>query len=64
MHDGSLSTLPDVIAHYATGAVVRPSVSALARADRLGEKDIEHLIAFLNSLSGTKQVISLPVLPN
>jgi cytochrome c peroxidase len=64
MHDGSLSTLPDVIAHYATGTVVRPSVSALARTDRLGEEDIGDLIAFLNSLSGTKQVISLPVLPN
>jgi cytochrome c peroxidase len=64
MHDGSLPTLGDVIAHYATGAVVRPSVSPLARADGLSEKDIEDLVAFLSSLSGTKQVISLPVLPN
>ena len=64
MHDGSLPALRDVMAHYTTGAVVRPSVSPLARADGLGEKDIEDLAAFLYSLSGTKQVISLPVLPN
>ena len=64
MHDGSLPKLPDVIAHYATGAVVRPPVSPLAQADGLSKKDIEDLVAFLHSLSGTKQVISLPVLPN
>ncbi len=64
MHDGSLATLRDVIAHYTADGAKRPTVSPRLRAGPLAAQDVDDLLAFLGSLSGNSRVIALPVLPN
>jgi cytochrome c peroxidase len=52
MHDGSLATLRDVIAHYTGGLVKRPSLDAnIVRELTLTENEKKALIAFLGTLS-------------
>ncbi len=52
MHDGSLATLDDVIRHYETGGVRRPTRSRdLPRALKLTPQERRDLIAFLDTLS-------------
>jgi cytochrome c peroxidase len=63
MHDGSLPTLRAVLAHYAEGGIDRPSKPSQLSID-LTAQEIDAVLAFLDTLSGTAQVISLPVLPN
>jgi cytochrome c peroxidase len=64
MHDGSLPTLRAVVSHYGFGGATRPSLSPkLQRAD-LETTEVDDILAFLEALTGMKQVIALPVLPN
>jgi cytochrome c peroxidase len=52
MHDGSLSTLADVVDHYAGGLVKRPSLATnLVKDLRLTDDEKRSLIAFLHTLS-------------
>jgi len=52
MHDGSLATFEDVVDHYATGIVKRPTLSAdLPQAIDLSATERAQLVAFLNTLS-------------
>ena len=52
MHDGSLATLEDVVAHYAGGVVARPTLSAdLKRGLNLSGEERAQLVAFLATLS-------------
>src|SRR4051812_7097058 len=52
MHDGSLATLEDVIAHYANGVAERPTLSAdLKRRLNLSPEERTQLAAFLATLS-------------
>ena len=52
MHDGSMATLEDVIRHYETGGIDRPSRSTdLPRAFKLTDEDRAALVAFLMTLS-------------
>jgi cytochrome c peroxidase len=52
MHDGSLTTLEDVIGHYQKGGVRRPTRSRdLPRNLKLTQQERSDLIAFLESLS-------------
>jgi len=52
MHDGSLATLEDVIAHYEKGGVPRPTRSRdLPRNLKLISQERADLVAFLQSLS-------------
>jgi cytochrome c peroxidase len=52
MHDGSLATLDDVIAHYESGIVRRPTLAReLDRKLALTAAERQALIAFLKSLS-------------
>ena len=64
MHDGSIATLEDVMQFYLTGGIKRPSRSdGLDRID-LTPAEISDVIAFLRTLTGSRQVVALPVLPN
>lgn len=51
MHDGSLKTLEDVIAHYEKGGIQRASLSADMHPLKLSPSDKSDLMAFLQSLS-------------
>jgi cytochrome c peroxidase len=52
MHDGSLATLEDVIAHYANGVAERPTLSAdLKRTLDLSPEERAQLAAFVATLS-------------
>jgi cytochrome c peroxidase len=52
MHDGSLSTLEDVVDHYAGRIVERPTLSAdLPQRIELSATERAELVAFLNTLS-------------
>jgi cytochrome c peroxidase len=64
MHDGSLPTLRAVVSHYVTGGVTRPSLSPEFRRADLEPAEIDDVLELLETLTGTKQVVALPVLPN
>jgi cytochrome c peroxidase len=52
MHDGSLPTLEAVVAHYAGGLIVRPSLApTMSRKLRLSAQERADLVAFLRTLS-------------
>jgi cytochrome c peroxidase len=64
MHNGSVLDLETMMAHYVTGGVERPSRSPEIRPLKLSAQEITDVIEFLKTLTGTKQIVSLPVLPN
>lgn len=64
MHNGELATLAAVVTHYAAGGVDRPSRDPLIGRLVLSGAELSDLVAFLNSLTGTRQVFAMPVLPN
>jgi cytochrome c peroxidase len=52
MHDGSLATLADVVRHYVSGVVDRPTLSKdLARGIELSDSERADLLAFLGTLT-------------
>jgi cytochrome c peroxidase len=52
MHDGSLSTLEEVVAHYADRIIARPTLSADLKRDlKLSAEERAQLVAFLTTLS-------------
>jgi cytochrome c peroxidase len=63
MHDGSLPSLDDVIRHYMSGGVERPSRDPAIRPFDLSERDIADLIAFLQTLTEEHLDVPTPVLP-
>ena len=64
MHDGQDATLEDVIHHVAAGGIDRPSRSPLMHPASLSVTETADLVAFLKTLTGSTQVVTLPVLPN
>jgi cytochrome c peroxidase len=64
MHNGEWATLDDVMRHYVTGGIDRPSRSPLMQPVDLSEPEIADVIAFMRSLTGSKQAVTLPILPN
>ncbi len=64
MHDGSLKKLEDVIDHYISGVIDRPSASPLIGNVPLSVAQKFDLVAFLKSLSADRQDVSMPILPN
>jgi cytochrome c peroxidase len=64
MHDGSIADLEGVMIHYVAGGIDRPSRSPLMKPVELDQKEVADLVEFMKTLTGTKQVVSLPVLPN
>lgn len=63
MHDGSIKTLPDVIALYDRGGIERPERDRLIRPLALGIEEKARLIAFLETLTGDPVEVAMPVLP-
>lgn len=53
MHDGSMKTLNDVIAHYANGGQNHPKQNTVIAPIKLSEIEQKQLIAFLKSLTDT-----------
>jgi cytochrome c peroxidase len=53
MHDGSMKTLNDVIAHYAKGGKKHPKQSEVIVPFSMNENEQKQLIAFLRSLTDT-----------
>jgi len=53
MHDGSLATLRDVIAFYAGGGAPNPGLDPRIRPLALDAGDVDDLLAFLDSLTGS-----------
>ena len=63
MHDGSLQTLEDVVAHYDKGGVERPSRSDLVGKLNLTSQEKSDLVAFLKTLTSNLNPMAVPVLP-
>lgn len=64
MHNGSLASLDEVMLHYVVGGIDRPSRSPLMQPVDLTSEEITNLIDFMHSLTGSTQVVTLPILPN
>ncbi|CDZ42048.1 c-type cytochrome [Neorhizobium galegae] len=64
MHNGSLATMEDVIAHYESGGVESPSRSDHISPFFVTDREREDLIAFLKTLTPEQQDLLLPTLPN
>lgn len=63
MHNGSSATLEEVVAHYVTGGIDRPSRSPLMMPLTLTEQERHDLIAFLITLTGAPEGEPAPRLP-
>ena len=63
MHDGSSANLREVIVHYDTGFVQRPSLSPEMRRLNLTEGEVSDLVEFMHALTSRDDKISIPVLP-
>lgn len=63
MHAGQLSTLEEVVWHYASGGVERDSRSPAVFAFDITEQDVEDLVAFLHSLTDDQTEVPNPILP-
>lgn len=64
MHNGSLTTLGEVIDHYADGFAKRPSLSDDIKPFKLSAAEKDDLIAFLESLTSEDNPIEMPLLPD
>lgn len=64
MHDGQYATLEEVVLHYGKGGIARPSRSPMMQPITLTTNEVADIVAFLETLTGSKQVVTLPVLPN
>ena len=64
MHNGSLPDLEAVMIHYVAGGIARESLSPKMKSIPLTVEEIADVIEFMKTLTGTKQIVSLPVLPN
>jgi len=64
MHNGEIATLRDVMIHYVGGGIERPSRSPLMGPLALDARDIDDLVAFLETLTGAEQDVPLPILPH
>jgi len=63
MHDGSSASLREVVIHYDTGFVRRPSLSPEIHRLGLTETEIADLAEFMHTLTSRDDPISIPVLP-
>ena len=51
MHDGSLSSLTEVVEFYRRGGEPNANLSQHIKALELTDEDVQHLVAFLEALS-------------
>jgi cytochrome c peroxidase len=52
MHDGSIASLRAVVQHYNAGGVANETLDALIKPLGLAPREIDDLVAFLQSLTG------------
>jgi cytochrome c peroxidase len=63
MHNASSANLYDVVKHYETGGIDRPSRSPMMAPLQLSEKDRLDLVAFMQTLTGMPEGEAAPKLP-
>mgnify|MGYP001171540983 CR=1 FL=1 len=63
MHNGSMRTLEQIIEHYSTGGIDRPSRSELIKPLSLTDQEKADLVAFLKTLTSHLSPTAMPVLP-
>jgi len=63
MHDGSLASLEDVLKHYVSGGVARPTRSTLMQPVGLTATEVDDVVAFMRTLSSPQSVVAMPNLP-
>ncbi|WP_119302153.1 cytochrome-c peroxidase [Dongia deserti] len=63
MHDGSMTTLEEVVQHYVDGGIQRPSLDPDMRPIALSDQEVKELVAFMHTLTGQDRPMTLPVLP-
>lgn len=63
MHNGSLADMEQVLTHYVSGGVERPSRSNKMRPLNLTEREIGDLLAFLETLTAAPSEVASPILP-
>lgn len=62
-HDGSATTLREVVEHYQSGGVVKTNLSPNFVAANLTEQEVDDLVAFMESLTTPPEPFELPTLP-
>jgi cytochrome c peroxidase len=63
MHDGAVATLADVIELYDKGGIERPSRAEDVRPLHLTAQEKRDLVAFLDTLTGVSEPITIPPAP-
>jgi len=60
MHDGSIATLREVVAHYSRGGVSNPALDVRLEPLELTDDEIDALVAFLGALEGEGYLDTAP----
>jgi len=63
MHDGSLTTLEEVVEHYDKGGIPNPSLDKDMKKLNLTASEKADLVAFMKALNGEEIKVALPTLP-
>src|SRR5205823_12211953 len=63
MHDGSLKTLEEVVAHYDKGGIPNPALDKDMKKLNLTDQEQKDVIAFMKALTGEPTKLKLPSLP-
>jgi cytochrome c peroxidase len=63
MHNGEFNTLEEVVEHYNRGGVKKEGLSEMIIELGLSQKEKSDLVAFLESLTGEPQNVTIPRLP-
>ena len=64
MHNGAYSNLRDVVEMYNRGGDARDNLDPNIKPLNLSAREVDDLVAFLNSLTGCPVKVTLPQLPN
>lgn len=62
-HDGSSTTLEEVVEHYVIGGVVKTNLSRNIKKLTLTQQEKSDLVAFMKALSSPAKEFTLPILP-
>lgn len=63
MHDGSVASLAEVVRHYDTGFIGRPTLAPEMHRLGLSAQDADDLVAFMRTLTSQDDPITPPTLP-
>jgi cytochrome c peroxidase len=62
-HDGSSSTLLEVVEHYRKGGVVKSNLSPNLKELKLSQVEVNDIVAFLETLTTAPEAFTLPIIP-